>query len=203
MTATRVLHILLANSQLAELSGTHTNVASNRRIPPKFLVGASHMHLSQALAVGSCGCVCVCVWQSTAGHSATCSIREEQAKPNARAKNETDKPPPTTMAITWGDIPRLFCSILLPPLGVFFQVGCTSDLAINILLTLLGYAVTVVLLLLFCVADSVSWLFRLVSQVHPRHHPRRVHPREGVRKFQKRPSRMVMMKRGALGATGS
>ncbi|TYZ58163.1 hypothetical protein PybrP1_003954 [[Pythium] brassicae (nom. inval.)] len=43
------------------------------------------------------------------------------------------------MAITWGDIPRLLCSILLPPLGVFFQVGCTSDLAINILLTLLGY----------------------------------------------------------------
>ncbi|RLN54781.1 hypothetical protein BBJ29_007848 [Phytophthora kernoviae] len=43
------------------------------------------------------------------------------------------------MAITCGDCPRLLCSILLPPLGVFFQVGCTKDLAINVLLTLLGY----------------------------------------------------------------
>ncbi|KAL0584481.1 hypothetical protein ABG067_005660 [Albugo candida] len=43
------------------------------------------------------------------------------------------------MAITFGDIPRLICSVLLPPLGVFFQVGCTRDLAINILLTILGY----------------------------------------------------------------
>lgn len=42
------------------------------------------------------------------------------------------------MALTCGDIPRLLCSILLPPLGVFFQVGCNRDLAINILLTLLG-----------------------------------------------------------------
>nr|CCA16603.1 AlNc14C23G2360 [Albugo laibachii Nc14] len=43
------------------------------------------------------------------------------------------------MAITFGDVPRLICAILLPPLGVFFQVGCTRDLAINILLTILGY----------------------------------------------------------------
>ncbi|EEY65280.1 uncharacterized protein PITG_16923 [Phytophthora infestans T30-4] len=43
------------------------------------------------------------------------------------------------MAITWGDCPRLLCSILLPPLGVFFQVGCNKDFAINCLLTLLGY----------------------------------------------------------------
>ncbi|RLN37772.1 hypothetical protein BBJ28_00007551 [Nothophytophthora sp. Chile5] len=43
------------------------------------------------------------------------------------------------MAITCGDIPRLICSILLPPLGVFFQVGCNKDFAINCLLTLLGY----------------------------------------------------------------
>ncbi|DAZ95681.1 TPA: hypothetical protein N0F65_002991 [Lagenidium giganteum] len=43
------------------------------------------------------------------------------------------------MALTCGDIPRLICSIILPPLGVFFQDGCTKDLAINILLTLLGF----------------------------------------------------------------
>lgn len=42
------------------------------------------------------------------------------------------------MALTCGDIPRLICSVLLPPVGVFFQVGCNRDLAINILLTLLG-----------------------------------------------------------------
>jgi uncharacterized membrane protein YqaE (UPF0057 family) len=42
------------------------------------------------------------------------------------------------MALTCGDIPRLICSILLPPLGVFFQVGCNKDFAINCLLTLLG-----------------------------------------------------------------
>lgn len=43
------------------------------------------------------------------------------------------------MAVTCGDIPRLICSVIIPPVGVFFQVGCTKDLAINILLTLLGY----------------------------------------------------------------
>lgn len=44
------------------------------------------------------------------------------------------------MAVTCGDIPRLICSVIIPPVGVFFQVGCTKDLAINVLLTLLGYA---------------------------------------------------------------
>ena len=43
------------------------------------------------------------------------------------------------MAITCGDIPRLICSVIIPPVGVFFQVGCTKDLAINCQLTLLGY----------------------------------------------------------------
>lgn len=42
------------------------------------------------------------------------------------------------MPITCGDIPRLICSVIIPPVGVFFQVGCTKDLAINVLLTLLG-----------------------------------------------------------------
>ncbi|EGZ16386.1 hypothetical protein PHYSODRAFT_354898 [Phytophthora sojae] len=43
------------------------------------------------------------------------------------------------MPITCGDIPRLICSVIIPPVGVFFQVGCTKDLAINCLLTVLGY----------------------------------------------------------------
>jgi uncharacterized membrane protein YqaE (UPF0057 family) len=34
---------------------------------------------------------------------------------------------------------RIVCAILLPPLGVFLQVGIGPDFWINILLTLLGY----------------------------------------------------------------
>lgn len=37
------------------------------------------------------------------------------------------------------DIIRIICAIFLPPLGVFLQVGFSGQLAVNILLTLLGY----------------------------------------------------------------
>ncbi len=37
------------------------------------------------------------------------------------------------------DLIRLIIAILLPPLGVFWQVGFGKDFWINILLTLLGY----------------------------------------------------------------
>jgi len=37
------------------------------------------------------------------------------------------------------DILRIILSILLPPLGVFLQVGLTTHFFINIVLTLLGY----------------------------------------------------------------
>ncbi|MBU3023019.1 YqaE/Pmp3 family membrane protein [Aestuariibacter sp. A3R04] len=37
------------------------------------------------------------------------------------------------------DIIRIILSILLPPLGVFLQVGIGPQFWINILLTLLGY----------------------------------------------------------------
>ncbi|GAB5413689.1 MAG: YqaE/Pmp3 family membrane protein [Congregibacter sp.] len=37
------------------------------------------------------------------------------------------------------DILRIIFSILLPPLGVFLQVGIGAQFWINILLTLLGY----------------------------------------------------------------
>ncbi|GGW87652.1 YqaE/Pmp3 family membrane protein [Alteromonas halophila] len=37
------------------------------------------------------------------------------------------------------DILRIILSILLPPLGVFLQVGIGPQFWINILLTLLGY----------------------------------------------------------------
>ena len=38
-----------------------------------------------------------------------------------------------------GDFIRILIAILLPPLGVFLQVGFGADFWINILLTLLGY----------------------------------------------------------------
>ena len=37
------------------------------------------------------------------------------------------------------DILRIIVAILLPPLGVFLQVGIGSHFWLNILLTLLGY----------------------------------------------------------------
>ena len=37
------------------------------------------------------------------------------------------------------DLIRVICSILLPPLGVFLQVGIGMHFWINILLTLMGY----------------------------------------------------------------
>ena len=37
------------------------------------------------------------------------------------------------------DLIRIICAILLPPLGVFLQVGIGIDFWINIVLTLLGY----------------------------------------------------------------
>ncbi|KAJ7632525.1 hypothetical protein FB45DRAFT_912686 [Roridomyces roridus] len=43
------------------------------------------------------------------------------------------------MAFTSSDICKLLCAIFLPPLGVFFERGCGSDLLINILLTILGW----------------------------------------------------------------
>ena len=37
------------------------------------------------------------------------------------------------------DVVRIVLAILLPPLGVFLQVGLRGQLWINVLLTLLGY----------------------------------------------------------------
>ena len=37
------------------------------------------------------------------------------------------------------DVIRIICAILLPPLGVFLQVGFGGHFWLNILLTLLGY----------------------------------------------------------------
>ncbi|MEO1295188.1 MAG: YqaE/Pmp3 family membrane protein [Cyanobacteria bacterium J06636_16] len=37
------------------------------------------------------------------------------------------------------DLLRLICAILLPPLGVFLQVGLKPQFWLNVVLTLLGY----------------------------------------------------------------
>ncbi|MFN2257938.1 MAG: YqaE/Pmp3 family membrane protein [Desulfuromonadaceae bacterium] len=37
------------------------------------------------------------------------------------------------------DLIRVLCAILLPPLGVFLQVGIGGQFWLNILLTLFGY----------------------------------------------------------------
>lgn len=37
------------------------------------------------------------------------------------------------------DVLRIILSILLPPVGVFMQVGLTAQFWINVILTILGY----------------------------------------------------------------
>lgn len=46
---------------------------------------------------------------------------------------------PDTCASTIMDIIRLIAAIILPPLGVFLQVGIGLHFWLNIVLTLLGY----------------------------------------------------------------
>jgi uncharacterized membrane protein YqaE (UPF0057 family) len=50
-----------------------------------------------------------------------------------------DRHPATRRTATGSDVIRILCAILLPPLGVFLQVGLGLQFWINILLTLLGY----------------------------------------------------------------
>lgn len=43
------------------------------------------------------------------------------------------------MAFTASDICKIFFAVVLPPLGVFLERGCGSDLFLNIIFTILGY----------------------------------------------------------------
>ena len=45
----------------------------------------------------------------------------------------------TTGDSTLGDLVKILFAILLPPLGVFLEVGLTKHFWLNILLTLLGF----------------------------------------------------------------
>lgn len=40
---------------------------------------------------------------------------------------------------TMGDLVKILIAVLLPPLGVFLEVGLTKHFWLNLLLTLLGY----------------------------------------------------------------
>lgn len=42
------------------------------------------------------------------------------------------------------DLVRIVAAIILPPLGVFLQVGLTKHFWINILLTILGYILGII-----------------------------------------------------------
>lgn len=43
------------------------------------------------------------------------------------------------MPFTASDICKILLAIILPPVGVFLEVGCTGQLFLNIILTILGY----------------------------------------------------------------
>ncbi|RKP18242.1 UPF0057-domain-containing protein [Rozella allomycis CSF55] len=43
------------------------------------------------------------------------------------------------MALTCSDICKFLVAVFVPPLGVYFEVGCGKDLIINVLLTIFGY----------------------------------------------------------------
>jgi uncharacterized membrane protein YqaE (UPF0057 family) len=57
------------------------------------------------------------------------------------AKLLTGRHDPLRAAVEENDLDpvRILCAILLPPLGVFLQVGLGGQFWLNILLTLLGY----------------------------------------------------------------
>ena len=46
---------------------------------------------------------------------------------------------PAQASTSGADIIRVLCAILLPPLGVFLQVGLGAQFWINVVLTLFGY----------------------------------------------------------------
>jgi uncharacterized membrane protein YqaE (UPF0057 family) len=61
-------------------------------------------------------------------------LREE-----ALTRNHTATDTSVTMPVTATDPIKLLLAILLPPVGVFLEVGLGTHFWINILLTLLGY----------------------------------------------------------------
>ena len=50
-----------------------------------------------------------------------------------------ESPNPPSMAVTGTDPIKIILAILLPPVGVFLEVGLSGQFWLNLLLTLLGY----------------------------------------------------------------
>ncbi|GLD94704.1 hypothetical protein PINS_up003328 [Pythium insidiosum] len=64
---------------------------------------------------------------------------QPQHHPGRGHRYETNARADDDGVINWRKVADVICAILLPPLGVFLQKGCNKDLAINVLLTILGY----------------------------------------------------------------
>ncbi|KAF7637721.1 hypothetical protein Mgra_00002980 [Meloidogyne graminicola] len=43
------------------------------------------------------------------------------------------------MPLTCSDCPKFCCSLIIPPIGVWIEKGCSIHLLINVLLTICGY----------------------------------------------------------------
>ncbi|KAG1827059.1 uncharacterized protein BJ212DRAFT_27705 [Suillus subaureus] len=77
------------------------------------------------------------------------------------------------MPFTASDVCKIIFAIILPPLGVFLERGCTADLLINCLLTLLG-----------CESLSYDSLRSLLTSFYfrsSRNYPRTLHHSEVLR----------------------
>jgi uncharacterized membrane protein YqaE (UPF0057 family) len=72
-------------------------------------------------------------WESAGGH------RGPPLPDNSTTINSLVGEPPCGLPLELMDILRIILAILLPPLGVFLQVGFGKHFWLNILLTLLGY----------------------------------------------------------------
>jgi uncharacterized membrane protein YqaE (UPF0057 family) len=67
-------------------------------------------------------------------------MRDSQREPEVRTlPTDTYERRVSQSTVTGSDIFKILLAILLPPLGVFLEVGFKGHFWLNILLTLLGY----------------------------------------------------------------
>lgn len=67
------------------------------------------------------------------------SLRLGSASMNPANYKEMNMPLERTQDSTLGDILKIVLAVILPPLGVFLEVGLGKHFWINVILTLLGY----------------------------------------------------------------
>jgi uncharacterized membrane protein YqaE (UPF0057 family) len=103
---------------------------------------------------------------------ATGTMEQQQQQQQQQQRHEREQPPYGRVrgwsddgmsgseqgegVVKWNKAARIVCAVLLPPLGVFLQVGCSKDLAINALLTILGCVPT----------RACRWLCRPCTGTH-------------------------------------